>query len=76
MCHSIYDKGFYDIIGGKCKNYYKFNTIPFYKEIDHWDLYDFLKNTFGLTNINYIGEISLYSLTYQGFNSTSNSQRK
>ena len=72
LCNSIYDKGFYKEIGGKCRNYYKFNTIPFYNEIDHWDLYDFLQNNFELTNINYIGEISLYSLAYQGFNSTSN----
>ena len=72
LCNSIYNKGFYKEIGGKCRNYYKFNTIPFYKEIDHWSLYDFLRNSFGLTNINYIGEINLYSLTYQGFNSTSN----
>ena len=72
LCNSIYDKGFYEEIGGKCLNYYKFNTIPFYNEIDHWDLYDFLQNPFGLKNINYIGEISLYALTYQGFNSTSN----
>ena len=72
LCNSIYDKGFYEEIGGKCLKYYKFNTIPFYKEIDHWDLYDFLQNPFGLKNINYIGEISLYALTYQGFNSTSN----
>ena len=71
LCNSIYDKGFYKKIDGKCDNYYKFNTVPFYKEIDHWDLYDFLENTFELKNINYIGEISLYSLTYQGFNSTS-----
>jgi len=69
---SIYDKGFYKEIDGNCKSYYKFNTIPFYNEIDHWDLYDFLENPFGLKNINYIGEISLYALTYQGFNLTSN----
>jgi len=69
---SIYDKGFYKEIDGKCKSYYKFNTIPFYNEIDHWDLYDFLENPFGLKNINYIGEISLYALTYQGFNLSSN----
>ena len=72
LCNSIYDKGFYKEIGGECRNYYNFNTIPFYNEIDHWDLYDFLQNNFELTNINYIGEISLYSLAYQGFNSTSN----
>jgi len=72
LCNFMYDKGFYEEIGGKCLKYYKFNTIPFYKEIDHWDLYDFLLNPFGLKNINYIGEISLYALTYQGFNSTSN----
>jgi len=72
LCNSIYNKGFYKEIDGKCKDYYKFNTIPFYNEIDHWDLYDFLENTFELKDINYIGEISLYALTYQGFNSTSN----
>jgi hypothetical protein len=71
LCNSLYEKGFYKIIDRKCENYYKFNTIPFYNEIDHWDLYDFLEDTFELKNINYIGEISLYSLTYQGFNSTS-----
>ena len=71
LCNSLYEKGFYKIIDRKCENYQKFNTIPFYNEIDHWDLYDFLEDTFELKNINYIGEISLYSLTYQGFNSTS-----
>lgn len=70
LCNPIYNKGFYKEIGGKCKNYDKFNTVPFYNEIDHWDLYDFLQNTFELTNINYIGEINLYALTYQGINFT------
>ena len=71
---SIYDKGFYQELDGKSRQYFKFNTVPFYKEIDHWDLYDFVEMNLGVNNINYnyIGEISLYSLTYQGFNSTSN----
>ena len=71
---SFYDKGFYQELEGKCQKYFKFNTIPFYNEIDHWDLYDFSKMNLGVDNINYnyLGEISLYSLTYQGFNSTSN----
>ena len=71
ICDYIYEKGFYKELGGKCLKYNKFNTIPFYYEIDHWDLYDFLQNTFELNDINYFGEIYLYSLTYQGFNSTS-----
>jgi len=71
LCNSIYDKGFYEKLGGKCLNYYKFNKKLFYDVIDHWDLYDFLRKDFELNNINYIGEINLYALTYQGFNSSS-----
>ena len=70
MCNFTYNKGFYKEIGEKCLNYYKFNTIPFYNEIDHWDFYDFLENSFELKTNNYFGEINLYSLTYQGINST------
>ena len=71
---SFYDKGFYQKLEGKSQKYFKFNTVPFYNEIDHWDLYDFAKMNLGVgdINYNYLGEISLYSLTYQGFNSTSN----
>ena len=71
ICNYIYEKGFHKEMGGKCLKYNKFNTIPFFNEIDHWDFYDFFQNIFELKKINYFGEIYLYSLTYQGINSTS-----
>jgi hypothetical protein len=66
-----------------CKKFYEFNTIIFYKEIDNGDFYDFLEQGISKEDIKNrrcdyetkyttgsLGNITLFSLTYQGINST------
>ena len=54
----------------KCKNYYKFNTIPFYSTIDTDNYNIFSKDYYELSILNDTN-VFLYGLTYQGINSTS-----
>ena len=67
LCEGILKK-VRDVI--KCEKYYKFNTVPFYKEIDTCGINEFDKS-FELINNDTENNISLYALTYQGINSTS-----
>ena len=53
---------------GKCKNYYKFNTIPFYIGIDSLKDNNFNESSELIINNN--SNVVLYALTYQGLNST------
>ena len=57
-----------------CKSYFKFNTVPFYDIIDSWSIDKFIDNSYELSySYSYydeINEINLYSITYQGINSS------
>ena len=75
LCQYLCSKDFYKFLSKDCSKYYKFNTIPFYKEIDNWNLTSFINDTLQVSNNSYYGNISLYSLTYQGINSISINDR-
>ena len=48
---------------GKCQNYYKFNTIPFYKEIDSLSYNDFIHISSDLTISNEEKVVNLLYMT-------------
>ena len=67
LCESLKNETVYS---RNCKDYNKFNTIPFYSKIDKESYNKFIQNNTELKIWNDI-DIFLYGLTYQGINSTS-----
>ena len=63
-----------------CKKYFHFNATQFYKKIDSWSLYYFIKESFYIENDIYLkedlGNIDLNSFTYLGLNSTKNKNKQ
>ena len=67
ICDYLVNASFYKATSGKCGKYFNFSTIPFYKEIDNWNFFGFLKDTFE-DNYQSLGKVFLYAFTYQGIN--------
>lgn len=62
---SISNSGFYHW----CMNYTRFNSIDFYTKTDSMNVFSFLDNVVSVNN-DILRTINLYSLTYQGINSS------
>ena len=54
-----------------CKDYYIFNTVPFYKNIDTWNIKEFIEESVNFNDIIKNSDvINFYAIEYQGINST------
>ena len=63
------------LITDKCKSYYNFSSIIFYREIDKVNSQDFFQNIFNRNEYSYKDAISLNSISYLGVNRTKIEQR-